>query len=654
MKLKFRALAGGAAGLVLCLAAAGHADPVPNFRLLDTGGRSHELHRAAAHPTIALIAVDPAAPDWAKPAAALGARLAKAGGAAWIVAPAAAGSVNPAPDAPPVLLDPAHIVTTALGLARHGDTLLVDSATWTARYRGPLGDPDAETGAFAALNGAQAGATPGAPLPLDCFDSPPGYADTIAPILAAKCATCHRPGDTAPFAFDSHRRAAGWAAMVEEVILTDRMPPWHADPAHGPYENDRSLTPGEKRALVSWIRAGAPRGEGDDPLHTLVTARTGAWRMGEPDVVLPMPEPFDVPAEGVIEYQLFTVPTGFTEDTWIRGIEVLPGAAEVVHHALVFIEYPEDRKHLEPRVMGGAGGYFAGFVPGAEPRFYPEGTGKFVPAGANFIFQMHYVTTGRPHRDQTRLGLHLLQEPPAKRLVTDAAFNPAFEIPPGHPEFPVSAETRARLDVTLHAMAPHMHYRGKHVRYTAHYPDGAVETLLSVPDYRFDWQTQYRLAEPRRLPRGTRIVCEGAFDNSPANPYNPDPAATVRFGDQTYEEMFIGYLEYAVDHAAYVRQMEQRRERMAQDRQSFASAARPESSDPPMTPEELLGTLWEGDQFKFRFLEDGVFVVNDLIRGKYRVENHRVYIDVVGEHFELDIIGKGLYFNGSYAITRLE
>jgi hypothetical protein len=645
-------------GISLFMLATAAQAAVPDFRLLDTQGRSHALYRTPNAKQIALIAGDPASPGWPAllqaTAALSAAQPAASGVQVYLLSPV---SVAPDSDGPVILLDPSQTVLTALGLTRAGEALLLEAGTWEERYRGPLGDPQpAASGLAAALAGQvlPAVAVPEAsPLPIS-WPAAVSYDKEVAPILAAKCGSCHREGDTAPFAMSSHRKVAGWAKMIEEVLLTDRMPPGQSAPGFGPFEQERGLTPEEKRTLVAWVRAGAPAGTGEDPLPALVTPRTGAWRLGEPDLILEMPQPFDVPAEGVIEYQLFKVPTKFTEDTWIRGVEVQPGNPEVLHHSLIFIEYPEAIKHLEPRVMGGAGGFFAGFVPGATPRFFPEGTGKLIPAGATFLFQMHYVTTGKATQDQTKLGLYLSKEKPAQRLITTAAFNPGFEIPPHNADFHVTAEERVNIDANLWAMSPHMYYRGKHFRYTAHYPDGRVEPLLSVPAYNFDWQTQFRYQQPKPLPKGTRIVCEGGFDNSAANPFNPNPDATVRFGDQTYEEMFIGYLEFAVDPDKYVRMQEKRRERMQQDRQEFQSAQPVVSSDPPLTPEELLGTLWEADQFKFRFLADGVFVVNELIKGVYRIENNRVYIDVVGEHFELDIIGKGLYFNGSYAITRLE
>lgn len=639
----------------LCVALGAKAGgAVPDFRLPDTEGHSVALTRMADVTRIALVAGDPTAEGWPGLLEQVG-RLAADGLQTFVIVPAAPALPLPSPS-PSVLVDASQSVLTALNLLHVGDSLLVQAGTLAELYRGPLGETGAvPTGLAATLAGTPATPAPGhaAPLPM-AWPEQVSYAKDVAPLLAEKCGICHREGDTAPFAMSSHRKVAGWASMIEEVLLSDRMPPGQPAPGFGPFVDERGLTPAQKQTLIAWVRAGAPSDTEEDPLPQLVTPRTGAWRLGEPDVVLQMPKPFDVPAEGVIEYQLFTVPTPFTEDTWVRGLEVQPGNSAVLHHCLIFIEYPEALKYLEPHVMGGAGGFFAGFVPGSTPRFFPPDTGKLIPAGASLIFQMHYITTGKAQQDQTKLGLYLCTEKPKQRLITSAAFDPSFEIPPHRADYPVQADTSLRMNATLWGMAPHMHYRGKYFRYTAYYPDGRVERLLDVPNYSFDWQTQYRYQQPKVLPKDTRIVCEGGFDNSASNPFNPNPDATVRFGDQTYEEMFIGYLEYAVDPDAYVKQMERRRDRMKQDRQEFQSARPPVSDEPPMTAEELVGTLWEGDKFKFRFLADGNFIVNEIIKGVYRVENNRVYIDVVGEHFELDIIGKGLYFNGSYAITRLE
>jgi hypothetical protein len=432
------------------------------------------------------------------------------------------------------------------------------------------------------------------------------------------------------------------------------MPPWTADPEVGHFANDNSLTVEEKRTLVAWIDNGTPRGEGDDPLEAYTPPPARKWKLGDPDRVVSLPEPFTVPAEGVVEYQIIDVPTTETEDRWLKGLEVKPGNPKVLHHCLIFILYPEDRKHQEPRVSAGARGYFAGYVPGAEASFFPEGTGKFLPAGATLRFQMHYVTTGKEETDQTELAMYFHDEAPAERLVTEAAYKADFQIPPGDPDYSVFADYEFGDDVTVYGLAPHMHYRGKRMQYTAIYPDKTNEVLLSVPNYNFDWQHMYRFAEPKQLPEGTRLVATGAFDNSPQNPFNPDPTATVHFGDQTWEEMFIGYIAYAAPRGTFLERQERRQRYLERARERFREEHPEAFEGEPLTEASIVGSLWREDEWKFRFLADGVLLVNDLIKGTWKMEDGKVAIDVVGTQYELDVIGSGLYFNGSYGIKRLE
>ncbi len=574
----------------------------------------------------------------------------------------------------PILIDNAQIVVRMLGCERTAEAILVNPKTWEIAYRGAIDDrfdygiqrarvdnewlKDA-LDAYLAGEEIEVKRSETKGCKINFIDPPEEEVsyEQVAPIIQGKCVKCHRAGDVGPFAYDSYRKAKGWSEMMREVILADRMPPWGADPEVGHFRNDGSLTPDEKKLLVAWAEAGAPRtDENADYLAAHKEVRDSEWLLGEPDLELAMAEAFEVPAEGAIEYQLFDIPTGLKEDTWIRGFEVHPGNARVVHHALVFIQYPEDRKAEEPRVSGGAGGFFGAFVPGARAAFYPEKTAKFIPAGASFLLQVHYVATGKVESDTTRLGLHYYDGMPQQRIITDAAYSANFEIPPNDPEYVVRAEEDYSMPMVLHAVAPHMHYRGKHFAYAAHFPDGHVEQLASIPAYNFDWQFAYTFEEPVLLPPGTRIVCEGAFDNSPANPYNPDPEATVIFGDQTWEEMFIGYVWLSAPVKQFERMAERRK--AYHERRARKRAENPpqiETTGPPLTPESLVGTLWREDQFKFRFLADGEFLVNESIKGTYRIEDgSHVIIDVVGQHFELDMIGSGLFFDGEHPIERLE
>ncbi|MBI1320125.1 MAG: redoxin domain-containing protein [Candidatus Hydrogenedens sp.] len=569
----------------------------------------------------------------------------------------------------PVLMDTTQLVARSLGCDRTAEAIVINPKDWTIFYRGPVDDrfdygarkPEAtEDYLVEALDALLAGKTieTSSRVPKGCkinlFPFPEvNYTEHIAPILEKNCATCHRKGDVGPFAMNGYNKVKGWSSMIREVIMTDRMPPWSSDNEVQKFANDRSLTDEQKIALAAWAQEGTPRGEGDDPLENL-PERESAWSMGEPDAVISIPEPYDLPAEGVLEYHVVTVPTNFTEDKWVHAIEVVPTEREAVHHALIFIQYPEALKKYEPDADGGADGYFGGFVPGAGPEVLPEGTGKFIPAGSSFQFQIHYVTTGKPLTDHTQMGLYFLDEPPAERMETVAASNGKFEIPPHKRNYRVKADTYIGSDFKLWGFAPHMHYRGASMKYTANLPDKSRVELCSVPNYQFDWQTGYLLPEPMTFPRGTRIVVDGTFDNSAANPYNPDPDQTVRFGDQTFDEMFIGYMWVSAPPEVYTEMADNRTGHVEGQKQRFREENAELFEMEPMTEQDLIGTTWSGGDFKLGFRAEGKFVVNDLIPGKWRMENNKVYIEVVGDKFELDVVGNALVSDMRYKLDRLE
>jgi hypothetical protein len=662
--------------------AAASSKPVKaeNFRLLDHRGESHELYRYRDHKAVVLYVQGNGCPiaRQSYPEIKRIRRAYKDKGVAFFLLNANPQDTREEVDEElrdfrvniSTLMDSTQTVARSLGLERTCEALVLRPSDWAIVYRGPVDDrfdygaqkPEATQQYLrTALDQLLAGepvtveqhATKGCKI--NVLDPPKvDYLD-VAPILEQKCVPCHRDGGAGPFAMKSFDKVNGWASMIRETIMTGTMPPWHADPHVGEFKNDRGLRDDEKSKLIAWVEAGAPRGdESSDPLAALELPPLGMWKLGEPDLVLSMPEPYKIPAEGVLEYAMITVPTNLEQDVWVRGIEVIPGATEAVHHVLIFIQYPEHLKQYEPDADGGAGGFFGGFVPGAEPFFFPEGTGKYIPAGASFLFQMHYVTTGKPHEDITRMGLYLHKEPPAEQLETIGISYGDFAIKPGERVHRVSEDGYFSHDMKLWAFAPHMHYRGARMSYTAIQPDGNRIKLCSVPDYRFDWQTVYQLKEPFPISRGTRILVEGAFDNSATNPYNPDPTQTVHFGDQTYDEMFIGYMDISARPEVFHQiaeakntGREQRLERFKQQHPEYLREA-------PYTAEELEGSYWQGGDWKFRFNPEGVILVNGIIKGQWKIENNRVVIDVVGSHFELDIVGKHLVSHGNYEIQRLE
>jgi peroxiredoxin len=365
------------------------------------------------------------------------------------------------------------------------------------------------------------------------------YSREVARILQRRCVECHRSGEPAPFPLTSYKEAKRWAAMMREVVEEGRMPPWFADPRHGTFRNDARLDAGEKQKLLAWIDDGCP--EGDPADLPAPTVRVQGWRIPKPDRVLRMADrPYRVPATGELEYRYFTVDPGFKEDRYIRAAEVRPGNPAVVHHALVLLARPGEDD------MGDPLGALIDYAPGMTPLVLGEGQAIHVPAGSKFVFQLHYTPNGSDQEDQTRLGLVFTDAKSVKRVVRGGAVvNPAIEIPPGARDHRMTAEHVVHEDALLLSLSPHLHLRGKAFRYEAVYPGGRSEVLLDVPRYDFNWQLRYELAEPKRLPRGTRLVCTARWDNSADNPANPDPTRTVGWGDQTSDEMFIGFFAYS-------------------------------------------------------------------------------------------------------------
>ena len=367
------------------------------------------------------------------------------------------------------------------------------------------------------------------------------FAADVAPILQQKCQSCHRPGQVAPFSLLTYDHARRWAGPIREAVEDRRMPPWHADPRYGRFANDRSLTVRQRATLLAWVDQGRPLGAPQD----LPQPRTfpEGWTIGTPDVVLQMPEPYTVAAQGILPYQRFRVPTGFTHDVWVQGAEVRPGDRAVVHHICVFLA--SDQPYSEG--LGDARRELVCYAPGDLPTVFPPGTAKLIPAGATLIIEVHYTPIGVPRTDRSSLGLILARAPVTRRAFTKGISQKSLAIPPGVANHAVEASFTFPVDAHLLSLMPHMHLRGKDFRYTAVYPDGRTEILLSVPGFDFGWQSVYRLVEPKPMPRGTRVDCLAHFDNSADNPANPDPTKTVRWGEQTFDEMMIGFIDYFED-----------------------------------------------------------------------------------------------------------
>jgi hypothetical protein len=369
------------------------------------------------------------------------------------------------------------------------------------------------------------------------------YAKDVSRILQNKCQTCHHAGTSAPFTLANYDDAVHWSATIREVISANRMPPWHADPHYGKFSNDRRLPKEEKDAILAWISGGMPLGDKHDlpePKHY-----ADGWVIGKPDVIFELPEEQTVPASGVVPYQYFVTPSNFKEDVWVEAAEARPGNRAVVHHIIVSYRDPK----LSGRQQSGRGigdGSIVGTAPGDMPLILPPGVAVRIPAGAELVWQMHYTPNGKEGKDKSQVGLVFYKgkEPPKRFAQTRGAMNTNFAIPPGDSNYKVESDWIVPRDLLLLSFMPHMHLRGKDFQYTATYPDGRTEVILNVPHYDFAWQTAYRLAQPLKLPKGTKVHCTAHFDNSSANPANPDPKKEVTWGDQTWEEMMIGWMDY--------------------------------------------------------------------------------------------------------------
>lgn len=456
----------------------------------------------------------------------------------------------------PILMDETQLVATDLKIVRTAEAIVIEPDSWRIRYRGAIDDrlsyekerPEAKHEYLKdALDALLAGKqiTPEATSAPGCVvkyakTETPSYTDAIAPMLKANCVQCHTRGGIGPFALSSYEKVRGWSDMIREVLVTRRMPPWQADPHVGRFANDFSLTLEQARTLVQWIDAGTPRGHGDDPLAGY-QPELPEWKLGQPDFIVEIPEQ-SVAAEGVFDYRYVTVDAPNTEDVWLRATEVAPGNTRVLHHIIATTIMPgEDRNR--------SGKSLTGYAPGMGPDLLPAGTGRLLKTGAKIVFQLHYTASGKAETDRSRVGLYLAKEPPAQELRSNVLIDYQFKIPPGAREFVTRKSRRFDRDALLYTMNPHMHLRGKWMRYLARYPDGTEEMLLNVPNYRFDWQRNYELKEPKRLPKGTEIIVEAAWDNSALNLDNPDPTKTVGWGDQTFNEMFFASYRYTYPDA---------------------------------------------------------------------------------------------------------
>jgi peroxiredoxin len=365
------------------------------------------------------------------------------------------------------------------------------------------------------------------------------FCDQVIRVLSEHCVDCHREGEIGPFALDDYDEVVGWADMCLEVIQQGRMPPWHANPVHGTFANARHMPDSDKQLLQDWVVAGTPYGDVNDLPPP--KARVEGWQLPQsPHAVFQMSDqPFRVPAEGTVEYQYFVVDPGFEEDKWIRAVQVIPGNPAVVHHCIAFTRPPDGADFRDI-------GLLSAYVPGQRTAIRPDGYAQHVPAKSKIVFQMHYTPTGKPESDMTRIGLVFAEpEQVTHEVYALGGIEQEFEIPPHAVGHTVSGGINGLpADGLLLSVTPHMHLRGKSYRLMAA-TDGGSEVLLDVPHYDFNWQHRYELLSPRPLRTIRSLRFEATFDNSAGNPTNPDPNEHVTWGDQTWQEMAVTFIEVA-------------------------------------------------------------------------------------------------------------
>lgn len=548
------------ASVLAGIATAAPASTVEDFALLDQDGKFHHLYYLSDAKAVVLMTHDNECPATKQSVTAL--EQAKSSFASRGVEflminvddprAAVAAQVKQSGSSIPVLVDELQLVSESLQLQRTGEVLVIDPKGWKVAYRGPL---DTKKSGNALLTGALDAVLAGQPVKAPKLSSKgcaikvakratPGknisYSKQIAPLLADNCVTCHRPGGIGPFAMTNYAIVQGFSPMIREVIRTRRMPPWHADPHVGTFQGDRSLSHEAAQTLVHWIEAGAQRGDGPDPLAE-TNKHWPEWVFGEPDLVVTLPA-FAVPASGIVDYRRYVVANTTGRDVWMRATDTIPGDRTVLHHVLVGVYDPKLPERQ--RMIRASSGELGAYVPGNGPVMYPQGTGVLVPKDCSFAFQVHYTSSGKATRDETRVGFYFAKEAPQYEFKTAVLAKPSLVIPANTKAYTDSITQEFPREVMVYSLTPHAHYRGVASKFVATYPDGREELLLSVPKYDFNWQTTYSLTAPKVIPAGTRIVHSTTYDNSPQNPANPDPNRVVPWGEQSWDEMLYGVVRY--------------------------------------------------------------------------------------------------------------
>lgn len=498
----------------------------------------------------------------------------------------------------PVLMDDAQLVTEMLGVTRLDEAVLYNPSNFELLYRGPIAEIENSLEQLLAGENFElvSTASTGQAIDFPNLDAHTNlsYEKDIAPIIAENCASCHRDGGIAPFAMDSNLAIQGWSPMIREVVMTKRMPPGQVDNKVGyKMKNEMNLNDEEMQKLVRWVNSGSKVDSENDPLTALVWPTT-KWSLGEPDIIVKVPEQ-SIPATGVVDYMNIPIDLGLEQDVWIKGSEVVPGNPAVLHHIITTIIPPEGapdfqqilidllaslpeekaqaiRNQLFAAMASGEQpnigeifkeipevdigvflgsndpdlGSVAGYAPGNSISLNPPGVGGLLKAGTTLNLQMHYTTSGKEASDSTEIGIYFYDEGevPNERMSGGVGNAFSISIPAQAKDHEMELVTTVHQDAELYSLMPHMHFRGKRMKFTAIYPDGSEELLLSVPAYSFNWQLAHELEEPLKVPAGTKIIAVGAFDNSSQNNFNPDPNSEINWGEQSWEEMFMGFYSW--------------------------------------------------------------------------------------------------------------
>tara|TARA_B110000444_G_C18839796_1_gene598145 strand:+ start:125 stop:1972 length:1848 start_codon:yes stop_codon:yes gene_type:complete len=496
----------------------------------------------------------------------------------------------------PVLMDDAQLVTEMFGVSHTDEAVLYNPSNFELLYRGPIADMESSLQKLLAGEKSKmlsiAGRGPEIKFSNRDAHKNLSYENDIAAIIIENCANCHRDGGIAPFAMDSSISVQGWSPMIREVVMTKRMPPGQIDNKVGhKMKNEMNLSDEEMQKLVRWINAGSKVNDENDPL-TALTWPSSKWSLGEPDLIIKVPEQ-SIPATGIVDYINIPVDLGLDSDAWIRGSEIVPGDPSVLHHIITTVIPPEGAADLQqilielltslppeeaqsirtklfatlasgkkPNIgeifnelpdidisalLGSSSdpdlGIVAGYAPGNSISLNPPGVGGLLKAGTTLNLQMHYTTSGKKTTDSTEIGIYFYEEgeAPKERMSSGIGNTFAIQIPAQAKDHEMQLVTVVPEDAELYSLMPHMHFRGKRMKFTAQYPDGSEELMLSVPAYSFNWQLAHALEEPLAIPAGTKIIATGAFDNSSQNTFNPDPNVEINWGEQSWKEMFMGF-----------------------------------------------------------------------------------------------------------------